>query len=45
MFTDAPDFASLDGERPTRSGPLTKSIIGLDGNRALFNIEQVFMHK
>jgi hypothetical protein len=44
MFIDAPDFASPRGERPTRWGPLTKPIIGLDGNRALFDIEQMLIH-
>jgi hypothetical protein len=39
------DFASPSGKRPTRKGPLTDSIIGLDGRAALFNIEQQAIHK
>jgi hypothetical protein len=39
------DFASPSGKRPTRKGPLTDSIIGLDGRAALFNIEQPDIQK
>jgi hypothetical protein len=30
---------------PTRKGPLTSSIIGLDGEAMLFNIEQKNIHE